>query len=237
MSIGYRSAVGQRDWSGPAVLNQRCPLGVPSDDDRHCGQDLEGIDLNTQTRVSPASSFIGRVFKNRYRRHLRAVVAAPPLALALALAGCGQTASSPPSTGGKATPPTAVVIKTATVDVNGSPETVLTNSGGRTLYYFTKDASNKIACSGSCATLWPPLTGSGSTVNAPSGVSGTFTLYNGANGNQVEYNGHPLYIYSVDTGPDQSHGEGVLGEWYVATPSIPVAPASSPTSSSGTSGY
>jgi predicted lipoprotein with Yx(FWY)xxD motif len=82
------------------------------------------------------------------------------------------------------------------------------------------------------------LTTSALTVNAPSGVSGSFTIYKGANGSQVEYNGHPLYIFSGDTGPDQSHGEGLLGKWFVATPSLaPAASSPSPSPSSSSGGY
>jgi predicted lipoprotein with Yx(FWY)xxD motif len=42
------------------------------------------------------------------------------------------------------------------------------------------------------------------------------------NGNQVEYNGHPLYTFSGDTAPGQANGEGVAGMWYVVTPNLPV---------------
>ena len=168
----------------------------------------------------------------------RLMLAAPPLALALLLAGCGGSSTPAPS---KTPTPTAtpkatsVSVETASVSVDGKTETVLTNSAGRTLYYFTKDSPTKIACSGTCAGIWPPFTTSASTVSPPSGVSGTFTIYDGANGRQVEYNGHPLYIYSEDTGPDQSHGEGVLGEWFVATPSLAPAAAASPTPTSSPS--
>lgn len=140
-------------------------------------------------------------------------------------------------------------MKTATVVVNGSPTTVFTNAAGMTLYYFTPDTPTKIACTATsklpsgrtCTAVWPPLTTSATTVAAPSGISGSFTIYQGPNGRQVEYNGHPLYTFSGDTGPDQSHGEGLLGKWYVATPSLTPAasasPAASPSSSSGGYSY
>ncbi|MHB1640621.1 MAG: COG4315 family predicted lipoprotein [Candidatus Dormibacteria bacterium] len=176
------------------------------------------------------------------RGRLALLVAGP--ALALVLAGCGQSTSTPayktPSpTSTSATKASSITVKTATVTVNGKSETVFTNSSGRTLYYFTKDTPTQIACAGTCAGIWPPLTTSATSVNAPSGVSGSFTVYKGANGNQVEYNGHALFIYSLDTGPDQSHGEGVLGEWFVATPGLAAATpgTASPSPSSSSSGY
>lgn len=177
------------------------------------------------------------------RRRLKRVAGAPPAALlaaaaVLALAGCGAAATSTSHPAHTASSPP--VVKTATVTVKGSPETVLTNAKGDTLYYVTKDTPTKLFCTGSCASIWPPLTTSHSSVTAPSGASGSFTVLHGANGAQVEYNGHPLYTYTGDTGPDQSNGQGYLGIWFVATPGLAAASTGgqpSPSSSSGGYSY
>ena len=42
------------------------------------------------------------------------------------------------------------------------------------------------------------------------------------NGNQIEYNGHPLYTFSGDSAPRQTNGEGLYGVWFVATPDLAV---------------
>ncbi len=158
------------------------------------------------------------------------------LLVAALVAGCGSTApashNSSPGTSGLA-------VRTASVVVKGRSESVLTDSAGRTLYYNTQDSASKVTCSGSCASIWPALTSSAGSVSAPSSVGGNFTFYSGPNGHQVEYNGHPLYTYSGDTGPDQSKGEGVLGIWYVATPglSAPSGSSHSPSSSPSSGGY
>jgi predicted lipoprotein with Yx(FWY)xxD motif len=39
-------------------------------------------------------------------------------------------------------------------------------------------------------------------------------------GQQLSYNGHPLYRYAQDTAPGQTNGEGVGGKWFVATPGL-----------------
>jgi predicted lipoprotein with Yx(FWY)xxD motif len=134
----------------------------------------------------------------------------------------GNTNTNPttvPSTSGNS----AAAIQTATVTVKGQSETVLTNTQGLTLYYFTADSATQSACSGSCAKIWPPLlsTGSGGPTSSTS-LSGTLSVQTDANGNQIEYNGHPLYIYSGDTAPHQTNGEGLFGKWFVATPTIAV---------------
>ena len=54
--------------------------------------------------------------------------------------------------------------------INGTA--VVTNSAGKTLYWFAPDTSSASKCTGSCATYWPPVTG---PVTAGSGVTGTLS--------------------------------------------------------------
>jgi predicted lipoprotein with Yx(FWY)xxD motif len=130
--------------------------------------------------------------------------------------GYGHGAGITPTTSSSGT-----VIKTATVTVNGTSKSVLTNSQGRTLYYRTSDAPPSTVCSGGCASAWPPLVLSGSSTPASAtSLPGKLAIVADANGNQVEYNGHPLYTFSGDTGPGQTSGEGVGGIWHVVTLSL-----------------
>jgi predicted lipoprotein with Yx(FWY)xxD motif len=152
------------------------------------------------------------------------------------IAACGSytTTGGGPYSGGSTNPPatttpttggnsSSAVIKTATVTVKGQSETVLTNAQGLTLYYFTADSATQSACSGSCAQMWPPLlsTGSGGPTSSTS-LTGKLSVQTDANGSQIEYNGHPLYIFSGDTAPGQTNGEGLFGMWFVATPNLAV---------------
>src|SRR5437588_11070747 len=143
-------------------------------------------------------------------------------------------ASTPPTTGGSGS---SAVIQTATVTVKGQSETVLTNAQGMTLYYFTPDSVKQSACSGACAQTWPPLvfTGSGGPTSSTT-LAGKLSVQMDANGRQVEYNGHPLYTFSGDTAPGQTNGEGLLGKWFVATPSLSVHGGGSTSGGSG-NGY
>jgi predicted lipoprotein with Yx(FWY)xxD motif len=95
--------------------------------------------------------------------------------------------------------------------------TVLASSQGMTLYYYTADkpGSGSSACTGECATAWPPLTG---TVKAPSGVKlpgpiGSITRSGGVH--QVTINGYPVYTYAGDKAPGQMTGNGEGGVWHV----------------------
>jgi predicted lipoprotein with Yx(FWY)xxD motif len=95
--------------------------------------------------------------------------------------------------------------------------TVLASSRGLTLYYYTEDKphSGKSACTGGCATAWPPLA---APVKAPAGVRlpgrlGVITRPNGVK--QVTLNGYPLYFYAGDKSPGQAKGNGIEGSWHV----------------------
>ena len=129
-------------------------------------------------------------------------------------------ATTVPSTGGSNS---SAVIQTATVTLKGQSETVLTNAQGLTLYYFTADSATQSAVSGNLAKIWPPLlfTGSGGPTSSTS-LTGKLSVQTDVNGNQVEYNGHPLYTFSGDSAPGQTNGEGITGMWFVATPNMTV---------------
>lgn len=178
--------------------------------------------------------------------HNRWPAAAGLTAAAFLATACGVS-SSPGSSGaasayGSPSQATAsasavtVALKTA----QNSLGTILASAGGYTLYYYSADkpGSGASVCTGSCATAWPPLTG---TVQAPPGVTlpgplGVITRPGGAK--QVTINGYPIYLYSGDHAPGQVSGNGAAGEWHVikiAGPSS-ASPSASPSASSGSGG-
>ena len=146
------------------------------------------------------------------------------------LAACGSTA---PAAGNASSSGSTVMVGTATV--SGSSEQVLAGSDGYTLYYHTHDTSTTASCTGGCAGTWPPLLVSSGQPTSASSLSGTLTTASTGNGTQVEYDGHPLYRYSGDSGADQSNGEGIGGIWFVATPSLGSSSGASPSASASTS--
>jgi predicted lipoprotein with Yx(FWY)xxD motif len=161
-------------------------------------------------------------------------------AVALAVTACGSSAGSAAAGSSPVTSssPTASSAATAagdalsTTTINGT--TVLTNSAGRTLYWFAPDTSTTSKCTGSCATYWPPV---GGPVTAGPGVTGTLgSITRPGGGIQATYDGHPLYTYAEDTAAGQAKGNEVNasgGVWHEMTASGSAAPASSPSASSG----
>jgi predicted lipoprotein with Yx(FWY)xxD motif len=124
-----------------------------------------------------------------------ALTAVAALLLALSLAATGPASTSAGSSG--------ALLKLG--HVGGVP--VLTNARGYTLYLFVPDPPDKSTCYGTCAAYWPPVTG---TPTASKGVTGTLgTIRRTDGGNQVTYDGHPLYTYVGDSGPGQANGNNI----------------------------
>jgi predicted lipoprotein with Yx(FWY)xxD motif len=145
----------------------------------------------------------------------------------------GSKSSAKPSSGSMGSPakpssaPTGMVTPLAPVRVGralvgGKSEAVLVDAAGMTLYYFTPDSAQASMCTGVCAKFWPPLLLKGMTslpAHLPS-LPGSLRLLEEAAGQQLEYNGHPLYTFSGDKKPGQARGEGLVGKWFVATPGL-----------------
>ena len=92
---------------------------------------------------------------------------------------------------------------------------VLTNADGLTLYWFAPDTSTSSKCFGSCATYWPPVSGSPAAGPGVTGKLGAIKRPGG--GLQATYDGHPLYTYIGDSGPGQANGNDLDlngGFWY-----------------------
>ena len=93
---------------------------------------------------------------------------------------------------------------------------VLVDASGKTLYAFANDQGTTSACTGGCATIWPPLMATGT----PTGGSGVDAAkLSAAPSGQVVYNGHLLYTYAQDTAAGETNGQGVGGVWHVVAPS------------------
>ena len=145
------------------------------------------------------------------------------LVMMLLVAACGGTTTTGSGSTPTAAPTTApaAVIKTATANVGGKSETILTDAKGMTLYYFTPDTTAKTACAGACTTNWPPalFTGTGQPT-ASAQLTGTLATLQVASGNQVTYNGHLLYTFIGDKAAGDTNGQAKGGVWFVATPDL-----------------
>lgn len=102
---------------------------------------------------------------------------------------------------------------------------VLATSSGFTLYEFTRDHSSANTCVHirECSESWPALLTSGRPTAGP-GVKASLLSSTRLSGGktQVTYAGHPLYLYSGDSGPGETSyvGESMFGgRWYALSAS------------------
>ncbi|MGO9490440.1 MAG: hypothetical protein ACLQBB_15625 [Solirubrobacteraceae bacterium] len=139
------------------------------------------------------------------------------LTLALTLASAAGTSALASAQPG---PITARASRVAKVELHRTRlGEILSSSTGFTLYLFTRDRRDKDSCvslSG-CSRAWPALTTSGkptSGAGVKSSLLSTIKLRGGDA--QVTYAGHPLYLYSGDSGPGETGYVGVNafgGDW------------------------
>ncbi|HXJ48628.1 MAG TPA: hypothetical protein VNF91_05610 [Candidatus Acidoferrum sp.] len=136
-------------------------------------------------------------------------------------AACGSAPAAQVSTSPAAS--TQVVVAVEVKTVKGQAEPVLVNANAQTLYYLTADTATTVACSGQCATFWPPLLLPSGDPASGSSLPGKLTVLTDPNGRQVLYNGHPLYAFVKDKASGDANGEGVNafgGTWHPATPTL-----------------
>ncbi len=94
---------------------------------------------------------------------------------------------------------------------------VMAKADGHVVYTYAKDSKGGApTCTGSCASVWAPVTGmpkAGPADNFP----GSFGVVTGAGGQKViTYNGYPLYTF-VGAPPLSTKGNGIGGVWHVIT--------------------
>jgi predicted lipoprotein with Yx(FWY)xxD motif len=166
------------------------------------------------------------------------IAAGLPLILALSACSGGGGATPSPTTAPSAAPPSAAAASSpsepaasgsaATAETyeikvaTGAVGNFLTGEDDKTLYTFKNDTagSGKSACSGACASMWPPFTvESKDQLKPASGVTGVLDVITRDDGTmQVTYKGAPLYYYATDTKAGDTQGDGVGGVWFVAKP-------------------
>jgi predicted lipoprotein with Yx(FWY)xxD motif len=128
---------------------------------------------------------------------------------------------APAATTAPAASPTAASAPAASLAIGveeGELGAYLTGPDGRTLYVFTRDVPDTSNCSGGCLNTWPPLLSEGAAVEGAAAASGTFGAIDRPEGEQVTYNGAPLYYFAGDDAAGQTNGHLVGGVWFVARP-------------------
>ena len=158
---------------------------------------------------------------------------APLVIGAAVLAGCGGGSYSGGSSGGsgsgsggsgsKAAPAKSASVSVKSVSGVGS---VLVDGKGFALYSPDQEKKGTIRCTGSCTSIWLPLTlprGKSSPSAGASLMSKLGTVMRPDGKTQVTFDGKPLYRFAEDGSPGKVSGNGVSDRfggksftWHVA---------------------
>jgi predicted lipoprotein with Yx(FWY)xxD motif len=124
-----------------------------------------------------------------------------------------QTAEAQPSSNAEVTFPP--VGTTVLIVQHSNLGWVMATAHGYVVYTYAKDSKGGApTCTGSCASVWAPVTGVPKAGPADT-FPGTFGLVTGAGGTKViTYNGYPLYTY-VGAPVLSTKGNDVGGVWHV----------------------
>ena len=155
-----------------------------------------------------------------------AVAAAGLGSLVMLLTACGGSSSSSSAAGNPGSTPTAGGQPTSELS-SPPPGTqvlivehsdlgwVLAEASGLVVYTYGGDhKGGSPSCTGSCAAIWPAVTGlpqAGPADSLP-GTLGTVIMADGAK--QITYNGYPLYVLKGQRALS-TKGNGVDGKWHV----------------------
>ncbi|MGJ1408191.1 COG4315 family predicted lipoprotein [Sphingobacterium thalpophilum] len=95
---------------------------------------------------------------------------------------------------------------------------ILTDTEGKTLYFFSNDTKATSTCKGNCLATWPVYYSSQTSTDLKldKNLIGEITREDGAK--QSTFKGWPLYYYAGDSQVGQVNGDAMNKIWYVAKP-------------------
>mgnify|MGYP001099379456 CR=1 FL=1 len=95
---------------------------------------------------------------------------------------------------------------------------VMTDSAGRTLYFFAIDANGTSGCTGGCIALWPVFYTTKLTLDSGMNAADFNTIVRADGQKQTTYKGWPLYYYQADAKAGDINGDAFGNKWFVAKP-------------------
>lgn len=91
----------------------------------------------------------------------------------------------------------------------------LTDSNGRTLYIFTKDAAGKSTCVDQCVMRWPVFYTEKIMVSSGMDAKEFGVITHPSGQMQNTFRGWPLYYFMSDMTPGEMKGQGINGAWFI----------------------
>jgi len=101
---------------------------------------------------------------------------------------------------------------------NGVFGEILTDTNGKSLYFFSKDTKDTSECLDGCLNIWPVFYVENITVGSGLDAVDFATITRTDGVKQTTYKGWPLYYFSNDANAGDTNGDKVNDVWYVAKP-------------------
>jgi predicted lipoprotein with Yx(FWY)xxD motif len=129
---------------------------------------------------------------------------------AAALTACGSSSQQAQKSSAAPASGTSTTVSVAKVSGVGQ---VLVDSKGFALYSPKQDSAGMIRCTGSCTSIWVPLTVKGSPTGASSLAGKLGTVMRPDGRKQVTFAGKPLYTFAEDSSPKTVTGNGASDQF------------------------
>jgi predicted lipoprotein with Yx(FWY)xxD motif len=151
---------------------------------------------------------------------LLVALAVAAILIVSACGGGGESGADGSAQGGASA---ATTLSVDTIDGVGD---VLVDAEGGALYAADEEANGMVLCTGSCTTVWDPLTVDDDRPTASDGLAGKLGVVERPDGErQLTFDGRLLYRFLEDPSPGTVTGngfadtfDGQLFTWHVATP-------------------
>jgi predicted lipoprotein with Yx(FWY)xxD motif len=99
---------------------------------------------------------------------------------------------------------------------------ILTDSQGKSLYFFADDANASSHCVNGCLNNWPIFYEANITIDNGLDIADFGTINRADWSKQTTYYGWSLYYYVSDVKAGDTFGDGVNGDWFIAKPNFSV---------------
>ena len=170
------------------------------------------------------------------------------IATLLLVAACGSSSGSSPQAQSL---PASQASSGVKLTAQSLPQlgNVLVDASGMTVYTPDQETSGGIKCTGSCTSIWVPVTvPTGSKPVAGPGVTAHLSTIARSDGvSQVTAAGDPLYIFTLDTSAGATNGNAVMDSfdgtsftWHAVAPAggaVQAMSTSTPSTSPTSGGY
>jgi predicted lipoprotein with Yx(FWY)xxD motif len=141
------------------------------------------------------------------------------IGMLLSIASCKKNNynSNPPAS----LPPVVPKLEVQLAD-NAKFGKIMTDSNGRSLYFFSNDAADTATCYGGCSTAWPTFYSKNLTLSDGLKSADFATITRNDGTKQTTYKGWPLYYYQNDAKAGDVNGDPIGKVWFVAKPDYTV---------------